>query len=314
MSPLRGGDDDGPTLMTSTALPKEAPQAEKKNSPLLPSGVPLWAWGLIGVATLGFLFTTLRAPRDRMAERARATGQPRLKRVANNTRGRKVAVIQQESFANAVAIVKPAVVSIMATLDNGAPNANGVPQNAAPTQMGSGFFLDHTGFLLTNYHVIAGAVDIRVTRFDKLHQHLYAADVVFQDPHLDLAVLKVQSQTQLPTVLFGSSNQLLVGDWVMAIGSPFGLDQSVTAGIVSAKRQSLLINGTEYTGLLQTDASVNPGNSGGPLVNIKGEVVGINSAIAASPDLTADIGFAIPVQKITPILDREGIPYFKKVR
>jgi len=153
--------------------------------------------------------------------------------------------------------------------------------------LGSGFIIDKEGFVVTNNHVVEDADQIKVKLKDDRE---FDAKIVGRDPNTDLALLKIESDENLPTVKLGDSDALKVGQWVIAIGSPFGLEHTVTAGIVSAKGR--VIGSGPYDDFIQTDASINPGNSGGPLLNLKGEVVGINTAIVASGQ---GIGFAIPV-------------------
>lgn len=224
--------------------------------------------------------------------------------------GRLVARYMRESFQAAVGTIKPAVVSI-STLHL-PPEVKGFNQPRSYREIGSGFFINSHGFILTNYHVVAGADEIKVTRFVKDHHLFYNAQLISEFPELDLAILKVDSNHAFPAATFGNSDEIKVGDWVLAIGSPFGLDQSVTSGIISATRQSLFIGGNEYKDLIQTDAAINPGNSGGPLVNVRGEVIGINTAISDVPQITADLGFAIPSNKAKNLLKRIGIPYVKR--
>jgi len=152
--------------------------------------------------------------------------------------------------------------------------------------VGSGFIIDKEGFVVTNNHVIEDADQIRVKLND---DHEFDAEVVGRDPNTDLALLKVNSKQDLPFIKLGDSDKLKIGQWVVAIGSPFGLERTVTAGIVSAKGR--VIGSGPYDDFIQTDASINPGNSGGPLLNMDGEVIGINTAIIASG---TGIGFAIP--------------------
>ncbi len=153
--------------------------------------------------------------------------------------------------------------------------------------LGSGFIIDNEGYIVTNNHVIEDADEIQV----KLKNgEEYDAEIKGHDPNTDLALIKIKSAENLPFAHLGDSDALKVGEWVMAIGSPFGLEQTVTAGIVSAKGR--VIGSGPYDDFIQTDASINPGNSGGPLVNMKGEVVGINTAIIASGQ---GIGFAVPI-------------------
>jgi serine protease Do len=153
--------------------------------------------------------------------------------------------------------------------------------------LGSGFIIDKEGFVVTNNHVIEDADQIKVKLKDERE---FDAEIVGRDPNTDIALLKISSGQDLPTAKLGDSNELKVGEWVVAIGSPFGLEHTVTAGIVSAKGR--VIGSGPYDDFIQTDASINPGNSGGPLLNLKGEVVGINTAIVATGQ---GIGFAIPV-------------------
>ncbi len=230
--------------------------------------------------------------------------------LGNTPVGQMVVQNAGESFSLAANTVKPAVVCINTVkIDN-----RQVDFRKAQTlkKVGSGFFINPKGIIVTNYHVVAGANDIKVTHFEKNHNHFYNAQIIKLFPEIDLAIIKVKGRELFPTVALGNSKRTKVGNWVMAIGSPFGLAQSVTAGIISATNQSLFINGAEYRNLIQTDASINPGNSGGPLINIKGEVIGINTAISASSQITEDLGFCIPSNKLKALLDKNGIGYIGK--
>lgn len=168
---------------------------------------------------------------------------------------------------------------------------------------GSGVIIDPQGYILTNYHVIAGAEEIKVT-LSKSNgkEEKYDGKVVGKDPRTDLAIIKIKSKGKFPAAKLGDSDKIRIGDWAIAIGSPFGLKQTVTVGVISAKRQSLYVEGKEYRDMIQTDASINRGNSGGPLVNIRGEVIGINTAIYAPTGVFAGIGFAIPINNAKEIL------------
>lgn len=162
--------------------------------------------------------------------------------------------------------------------------------------LGSGFIIDSSGYIVTNNHVVENADNIKV----KLkNQKEFEAKIIGTDAKTDLAILKVISDQPLPALKFGDSEGLMVGQWVVAIGSPFGLENTVTAGIVSAKGR--VIGSGPYDDFIQTDASINPGNSGGPLLNMNGEVVGINTAIIAGGQ---GIGFAIPVNLAKKIIDQ----------
>ncbi len=165
--------------------------------------------------------------------------------------------------------------------------------------LGTGFIVSQDGYILTNEHVVGDAQEIRVRLSDRRE---YPAELVGTDVKTDIALIKIHADTPLPAVPLGDSDALEVGDWVVAIGSPLGLDHAVTAGIVSAKeRRSISPGGrmSQYDDFIQTDASINPGNSGGPLLNTRGEVVGINSAVSTQGQ---GIGFAIPINMAKTIL------------
>ncbi len=160
----------------------------------------------------------------------------------------------------------------------------------AEKSLGSGVIVDPKGFILTNDHVIDGATAIRVSvDGDEMH---YNARVIGIDKDTDLAVIKINAARALPVVKFGNSDGVQVGDWVLAFGSPFGLNSTVTAGIVSAKDRSHV--GQQFQRFIQTDAAINPGNSGGPLVSMNGEVIGINTAIYTGSSSFEGVGFALP--------------------
>jgi serine protease Do len=165
------------------------------------------------------------------------------------------------------------------------------------TSLGSGVIFTADGYIITNNHVVEDADEINVT----LHTfEEYKATIVGRDPKSDLALIKIESKTDLPYVTFGDSDQLRVGEWVLAIGNPFGLQKTVTAGIISAKGRA--IHNESYGNFIQTDASINPGNSGGPLFNLKGEMVGVNTAIFSRTGGNIGIGFAIPVNMAKNVL------------
>jgi serine protease Do len=169
------------------------------------------------------------------------------------------------------------------------PNRPPMPEEAQPRGVGSGFILSADGFIMTNAHVVEGADEVMVTLTDKRE---FKARIVGADKRTDVAVVKIQA-TGLPAVKVGDVSRLKVGEWVMAIGSPFGLENSVTAGIVSAKQRDT----GEYLPFIQTDVAINPGNSGGPLINMRGEVVGINSQIYSRSGGFMGISFAIPMDE-----------------
>ncbi|MEF2231724.1 MAG: Do family serine endopeptidase [Pseudodesulfovibrio sp.] len=162
---------------------------------------------------------------------------------------------------------------------------------------GSGFVVSPDGQIVTNYHVIDGADKILVRFQDDQTQ--YAAKVVGADKETDLAVIRIDAPGELPVLSFGDSDAIQVGEWVLAIGNPYGLDNTVTAGIISAKHR--IIGAGPFDNFLQTDASINPGNSGGPLLNMDGQVIGINTAINAAAE---NIGFAIPSTEAKKIIEK----------
>ncbi|PIT72654.1 serine peptidase [Limnohabitans sp. G3-2] len=170
-----------------------------------------------------------------------------------------------------------------------APRQNRPQEEAQPRGVGSGFILSADGLIMTNAHVVDGADEVMVTLTDKRE---FKARIVGADKRTDVAVVKIQA-TGLPAVKVGDVSRLRVGEWVMAIGSPFGLENTVTAGIVSAKQRDT----GDYLSFIQTDVAINPGNSGGPLINMRGEVVGINSQIYSRSGGFMGISFAIPMDE-----------------
>ncbi len=173
------------------------------------------------------------------------------------------------------------------------------PTERKASSLGSGFIIDTKGTVITNNHVISGADDILVRVGDKE----FKAKVVGADPYMDIAVLKMETKDKFTPVSFGDSDKARVGDWAVAIGNPFGLGGTVTAGIISARNRD--INLTRYDDFIQTDASINQGNSGGPLFNLKGEVIGINTAIIAPGQSgSIGIGFAIPANAASNVINQ----------
>lgn len=169
--------------------------------------------------------------------------------------------------------------------------------------LGSGVIIDAEGYVLTNEHVVRGADEIKITRVKPDGKEMvYSGRVAGSDPKLDIAVVRITAKEKLPYLSLGDSDKIKVGDWVIAVGYPFGFNQTVTAGIISAVKQSLVIEGRRYPELIQTDAAINQGNSGGPLLNLDGEVVGINSAIFSPSGAFAGIGFSIPANEVKGIL------------
>ncbi|HZO82982.1 MAG TPA: DegQ family serine endoprotease [Candidatus Binataceae bacterium] len=173
-----------------------------------------------------------------------------------------------------------------------------IPREYKQHGLGSGVIVSPDGYILTNNHVVGRADSIHVRLLDKRE---FTAKVVGKDPKTDLALIKIDTKQPLPVAILGDSNTAQIGDWVIAIGSPFGFTSTVTAGIISAKGRAL---GGNYDDFIQTDASINPGNSGGPLFNTKGQVIGINTAIYSSTGSNAGIGFAIPVNLAKQVMEQ----------
>jgi serine protease Do len=207
------------------------------------------------------------------------------------------------SFAPLARRADPAVATLKARVERETPSGR---RRIVAEGLGTAFVYDPDGLLLTNNHVIEDASDVEVTFFDGRE---VSAKIVGRDKHTDIAVLRIDEHG-LSALPLGDSDAIEVGDWVVAIGNPFGLSHTVSAGILSAKgRTREDVKGLDpsgYFNFLQTDASINPGNSGGPLLNLRGEVVGINSAVRANAN---SIGFAIPinmVKQLLPMLLQDG--------
>jgi serine protease Do len=167
--------------------------------------------------------------------------------------------------------------------------------------LGTGMIMDSQGHILTNNHVVGGATKIEVLLASG---ERYPATVVGTDPKTDLAIIQISAKQGLPHVTFGDSDKVQVGEWVVAIGHPRGLDQTVTQGIISAKHRTGIMDPSTYQDFLQTDAAINPGNSGGPLLNLQGEVIGVNAAIASQSGGFEGIGFAIPCNMVLYIAEQ----------
>jgi serine protease Do len=199
------------------------------------------------------------------------------------------------SFAEIVKAVMPAVVNIAAS------QKGSIRGPSSKHSLGSGFIISKDGYILTNNHVVEGKKGITVRLPD---QQEFEANVVITGKGIDIALIKIEPREPLPALRIGNPSELQLGDWVLAIGSPFGLAHTVTAGIVSAKDR--VIGQGPYDGFIQTDASINPGNSGGPLINLKGEVVGINTAIVGGAGANVGIGFAIPIDLAKNVIGKYG--------
>lgn len=240
--------------------------------------------------------------------------------VPTKNKEQKVELKTEQHFLNAATICRPAVVHIRVIYDKQYVNDSYINEmfrefhdenlghaEARPRQSaGSGVIITSDGYIATNHHVIDRASQIEVILNDKRSYH---AELIGSDPATDLALLKIEEKN-LPFARYGNSDKLIIGEWVLAIGNPFDLTSTVTAGIVSAKGRNLNLlrdieNGSNYAieSFIQTDAAVNPGNSGGALVNLEGELIGINTAIASQTGYYAGYSFAVPVNIVQKIMD-----------
>jgi serine protease Do len=236
---------------------------------------------------------------------------------------KEVSVPGQSSLAPLIKRLRPAVVNISTTTLTkhpargrstpeeefferffGRPGPD-QPREFKGSSLGSGFIINAEGYILTNNHVVKDATEIRVKLTDNRE---FSASVIGKDPVTDVALIKLKNTPKdLPTVVLGDSDQLEQGDFVLALGSPFGLSDTATFGIISAKHRS--VNGGTYDDFIQTDAAINPGNSGGPLFNLRGEVVGINTMILAPQGTFVGVGFAVPItlaKSLIPQLKEKG--------
>jgi serine protease Do len=182
----------------------------------------------------------------------------------------------------------------------GGPNPHGRERQFETQSVGSGFIFSNDGYVITNAHVVDEADEVKVTLTDKRE---FKAKVVGADKRTDVALLKIEAGNNLPKVTIGDSGKLKVGEWVVAIGQPFGLSNSVTAGIVSALGRDLPTDSSRLVGFIQTDAAINPGNSGGPLYNMRGEVVGINSMIFSRTGGYMGLAFAVPINDAMHVVE-----------
>jgi serine protease Do len=225
--------------------------------------------------------------------------------LANYTRDSTYDVPKDVNFLLASQKVVPAVVHIQASYGSGSFSLNPLEMYYQPQERssGSGVIISDDGYIVTNHHVIEEATNVEVIMNN--NQRFYAK-IIGTDPSTDLALLKIKAKN-LPFVPYGNSDAVKIGEWVLAVGNPFNLNSTVTAGIVSARARNIRIlrekNNLQVESFIQTDAAVNPGNSGGALVNLKGELVGVNSAIATATGTYSGYSFAIPVSLVKKVMD-----------
>ena len=211
------------------------------------------------------------------------------------------AVKMQEGISHVASMVRPSVVSVKAPFSGQSVQGSGLtyvdPHPGNSNLVGSGFIVDSRGYIITTFRTVGKATRVRVSLFSGNRKE-YDADVIAVDPQTDLALLKILANDVFPAIILGNSDLVEIGDIVFAVGSPFGFSRTVTMGIVSSNRRNLNIDGTKYPDLIQTDAAINEGNDGGPLVNIRGEVIGINMAYYRPNSRFSGIGFAVPINDV----------------
>jgi Do/DeqQ family serine protease len=244
------------------------------------------------------------SPREQFSDPfAAAPIQKQINKLTNNDGGDRNPI----DFSEAAEAVMPAVVNVTSITEFKARSDMerrymdlfGTPEPDQST--GSGVIISNKGYIVTNNHVIKGATQVEVTLYDK---RKYKATIVGTDPSTDLAVLKISAE-KLPTVEFANSDEAKIGEWVLAVGNPFDLNFTVTAGIISAKGRNINILGRQQRSIesfIQTDAAVNPGNSGGALVNSDGQLLGINTAIATPTGTYAGYSFAVPINLVKKVV------------
>ncbi len=201
----------------------------------------------------------------------------------------------QTSYHSIIESVRPAVISIDAVMQDQNANAGGAIANY--TRIGSGVIIDPRGYTLSSLHVVNGASSLKATVYSPTGALEYPIKIVKGDRTSDLVLLRIQGDGPFPHASLGDSNAIRTGDVVISIGSPFGFEQSVTSGIISSRSRTLNIGGMVYENLIQTDSSINKGSSGGPLINAKGDVIGINTAIYSSDGTFSGISFAVPINR-----------------
>ncbi len=213
----------------------------------------------------------------------------------------------QTSYHSLIDAVRPAVVSIAAAIKNVPTVANQgivepLPNDIAFTRIGSGVIIDPRGYLLSSYHVIVGAEALKATVYGPGGATEYPLKLVKGDLRSDMALLRIQSAGSFPHAVLGNSDAARTGDMVLTIGSPFGFEQTVTSGMISSRNRTMQIGDIIYENLIQTDSAINSGSSGGPMLNVRGEVIGINTAIFAPTGVFNGIGFAIPINRAAELV------------
>ena len=287
-----------------------------------------WIWSLVLMAllTIGWaLYEGYKNEEDIPGDLLkRYLGKKGAEKIHSTGMGVEPAKGLQKSYHSIIEIARPAVISIDAAVQDTQAAANqagiaagnldfvaGTPV-VSYTRIGTGVIISPEGFTLTSYHVIAGANSLKATVYGQGGAVEYPLKVVKADKGSDMALLRIQGDRKFPYAILGDSNSVRTGDVVVSIGSPFGFDQTVTSGIISSRNRSVIIGGNIYENMIQMDSPINKGSSGGPLINIRGEVVGINTAIYSPDGSFAGIGFSIPINNaselIGGVLDFKSLP------
>jgi len=273
-----------------------------------------WVWTLILMAILTLGWVTFENYQEGGIVKAlvesddyKVAAQKKMANIYNTGGLPTPARNMQETYHDIIEKVRPSIVSIDA--------ATGDPQMGADvpevnyTRIGSGVIVDPEGFVLSSLHIVLGATALKATVYGPQGAMNYPLKVVNVDKNADLALFRILGTGPFPYAILGDSDQTRTGDVVLAMGSPFGFDNTITSGIISSRNRTLNIGGRIYEGILQTDTPINKGNSGGPLVNLQGEVIGINTAIYSPTGAFSGIGFAIPANKASSLM--AGVVDFK---
>ncbi|MBF0119410.1 MAG: trypsin-like peptidase domain-containing protein [Desulfobacterales bacterium] len=281
----------------------------KKNNNFNNFQINSFVWPIIFIIILiiGAIFTNADFIQDETAQSKVKRYIPSPKANIQTIPAMNVALSLQEDISRVISMVKPSVVTISSDAVQPQNNTgNGLnllsPYDSNSGFVGSGVIIDKRGYVLTTFQTIGKANVVKVKLFSGGKRE-YQADVVGVDTNTDLAILKIKAQEIFPTVLIANSDLVEVGDIVFAVGSPYGFSRTVTMGIVSSNNRKLNINGIRYPDMIQTDASINKGNDGGPLVNVKGEVIGINIATYMPENHFSGIGFAVPINDVLKFVD-----------
>lgn len=280
-----------------------------------------WIWALVVMALVTIIWALYEGSQQEgyvnnfltKGQNAKSTGAPGGVQVAGTPYAMQAVQAQgaagdiQGSYHNIIDAVRPAVVSIDAAMRNVPTAANQgivdpLPNDVAFNKIGSGVIIDPRGYVLSSYHVIAGAEALKATVYGPGGAKEYPLKMVKGDLRSDMALLLIQGGGPFPHAALGNSDAARTGDMVLTIGSPFGFEQSVTSGMISSRNRTLQVGDTVYENLIQTDSSINRGSSGGPMLNVRGEVIGINTAIFAPTGVFNGIGFAIPINRAADLV------------